>query len=157
MRVKREYRTASKANYNRFKSLHPKMDVSFEDYKKILKHCNRMFYMEALNSGDRVKLPYGFGEFAVHKYIPKLKTTSPSGVEYINLPIDFKRTKEEGVKVYNMNFHSSGYRFKWKLFPNTVRLNQSIVWVMKPTRAMSRELAKYIFSDPYYSQLYQTW
>lgn len=157
MRVKREYRTASKANYNRFKREHPSIDITFDQYKKVLKECNRMIYMHALETGEKVKLPYGFGQIAVHKYKAKSHTIDEQGNKHIKLPVDFKRTKEEGTVVYNMNFHTHGYRFKWKLFVNSVRLYQSQIWVFRPCRTMSRELAKFIFSDPYYSQLYRSW
>lgn len=156
MRVPREYRTSSKQNYNRFKSENPDIKISYKDYVKVLSTCNKMFITKALETGDPIKLPYGFGKIAPTKY--KRKTFKEiDGKKIVNLSVDWKKSREEGFKVYNMNFHSDGYAFKWKWFINTARIYLHDVWVMKPTRWMSRELAKYIFSDKYYSQLYKNY
>jgi hypothetical protein len=157
MRVAREYRTPSKENYEIFCDNNPTIDITFKQFQDIIRTANKQFYIDALETGEKVKLPFGFGSIAVHKYKPKFKRLNKKGEEIIGLPIDWKKSSEEGSLIYNMNFHTDGYRYKWKLFINDIRLFERHLWVMKPTRYMSRELARYIFKDNQYHQLYKNW
>lgn len=69
MRVKKEYTTSSKENYERFLKEHKvsKSQLSFDKYEKIIKICNWMYVEYMLETGNKVKLPGGFGEIAVSK------------------------------------------------------------------------------------------
>lgn len=154
MRVKRQYRTVCKANYLRFCDEYPEIDITFKEYSAILKEANKMMYIRVLESGEPFVAPYGFGTIGIHKYKPKYKHVLQDGREFIKLPVDWVKSKEEGFLVYNMNFHTDGLRFKWKMDQRSVNLFEFLVWSFRPCRYMSRALAKYLKSDPHYSQLY---
>lgn len=155
MRVKRQYRTVSKDNYERFCAANPSVKITFKKYREVIKVCNQMYMKQALDTGELVKLPFGFGVIVVSK---KKTTTSiiKDGEKIIVLPVDWVESKKQGVKVYNMNYHTSGYRYKWKWYIDTCLLYQKDVWLMKPCRYASRAIAKYV-KDTYYAQLYKEW
>jgi hypothetical protein len=155
MRVKREYRSGSRQAYDSFCARHPLIQISFEKWKQILVTANTMFISHALETGDPVKLPYGFSVLAIHRWQLKTFKLNPvTGEKIITLPIDWKKTKEEGHKVYNFNFHTSGYGYKWKWFPKMARINEPSVWVFRPARAVSRAITKYV-RNGFYAQLYK--
>lgn len=112
---------------------------------------------KALDTGEPVKLPFGFGKLVPSKYKTRLYKVGNDGERHVALPVDWQKSRQEGYKVYNMNFHSDGYGFKWRWMVSYARIHQSDLWVMKPTRWASRELAKYVFKDKYYSQLYKNY
>lgn len=132
----------------------PDIDIDYRKWVEVIGICNSMFITKALDTGEDIRLPYGFGVFRVLKY--KGKTTEEvDGEKRIRLPIDWQESKKEGYIVYNFNYHTSGYRFKWIWTSKISRITIKDVWVFKPCRWASRELAKYILRDNYYSQLYR--
>lgn len=155
MRIKKEYRTNSKENYERFCTLHPEIDITFKKYSEVIRTCNQMYITQALDSGELIKLPFGFGVMAVHKKKTH-KSITKDGEKIIVLPVDWQESKKQGVKIYNLNYHTSGYRYKWAWFKHTSLIYQKDVWVFKPCRYASRAIAKYV-KDPYYAQLYKQW
>jgi hypothetical protein len=156
MRVAKDWRSASKENYNNFKSEKPEIDISFEDWKKIVYGFNKMFTEHMLETGEKLKLPNGLGEFAVNKK-KRVRVTVVNGKEYINLPIDWQKTREKGKYIYNFNYHTEGYFFGWKWFKRSCRFKFSNFWKFKPTRDNSRLISKYIKSDEKYQHIYATW
>ena len=99
MRTAIEFRTASKDNYNDFCKKHSNIKLDFNEWKMIIYGYNESFKEYLLETGEKQKLPFGFGEFAVNKKIRK-KVVVYDGKEYINLPIDWQKTKE---KFYNQH------------------------------------------------------
>jgi nucleoid DNA-binding protein len=154
MRVQREYRTVSRDNYERFMDSNPDIDIDYKKWVEVIGTCNRMFMQKALDTGEDVRLPHGFGVFRVLKYKQKAHKIL-NGEKRITLPVDWQASKREGYIVYNMNFHTSGYRFKWIWTSKLSRITIPNVWVFKPCRWASRELARYINKDNYYSELYK--
>lgn len=159
MRVKREYSTFSRANYDRFLADHKltEQDISFEKYVKNLRICNWMFIEYALRTGLKVQLPYGFGNIAVNK--KKLKRYKEfEGKRYINLHIDWDKTKKAGKKVYHTNEHTDGYNYKWIWFPKESKIHLSELYVFKPTRAASRAINKYLKkTNSIFKDMYSEW
>lgn len=156
MRVKVEWRSASKENYNSFCKKHPSIRLSFDDWKLIIYTFNEGFKEYILETGDKAKLPFGFGEFAINKK-KRRKIKGIDGKEFINLPIDWKKTKEKGKRIYNFNFHTEGYFFGWTWFKKTARLRHTALWYFKPSRATSRLLSHYIKADEKYQHMYHEW
>lgn len=153
MRNKIDYRTSSKDNYLNFCNSHPNISISFENWKKIIYGFNEGFKEHLLETGEDGKLPFGIGEFRIKKKIRKKKTGSNN--EFINLPIDWKKTKELGKKVYNFNFHTEGYFFGWVWIKCTAKLPSTQMWYFKPTRTTSRLLAHYLKVDNKYQHIYR--
>src|SRR5687768_12533887 len=112
MRVKVGYRTTERAVYNRFCLAHPEIKISFEKWKEVIYTYNYAFRDYILESGEKAKYPWGFGSFAISKKKVK-KFKEWNGKTYINLPVDWKKTKEMGKTIYHFNAHTDGFRCKW--------------------------------------------
>lgn len=59
-------------------------------------------------------MPYGLGFIQVVKYRPKSLTSK-------SLSVDYKASKEYDKKIYHLNEHSDGYKFRlyWSKLPQT--------------------------------------
>jgi nucleoid DNA-binding protein len=156
MRVKIDWRSASKENYSSFCKKHPSIKLTFDQWRNIVYSFNDAFREYILETGDKAKLPFGFGEFAINKKKRK-KVKDIHGKEFVNLPIDWKKTKEKGKRIYNFNFHTEGFFFGWMWFKSTARFKQSQLWYFKPSRNTSRLLSHYLRADDKYQHLYMEW
>jgi len=158
-RTKKEYRTYSRENYDRFLKENniSEKELPYSKYCKNLEVCNWMFVEYALRTGQKVQLPHGFGTLAVNK--KKLKMYKEhNGKKYINLRIDWKKTRELGKKVYHTNEHSDGFNFRWMWFSEDAKLFLSDLYVFKPGRYVSRAINKYVRKvNAQYKELYLEW
>lgn len=156
MRTKVDWRSSSKNNYIDFCKKNPAIVISFDDWKKVIYAFNEGFRDHILETGDKAKLPFGFGEFSITKKKRK-RIVEIDGVEHINLPIDWKKTKEKGKIIYNFNHHTEGYFFGWYWFKKTARFRHSDLWYFKPFRVTSRLITEYIQKDAKYQHIYKEW
>ena len=156
MRATYGFRTASQLNYKDFRKKNPEMKITYLQFKEIIYGFNTMVVEHILETGEKVKLPAGIGEFAINKSKRK-KIKIINGVERIALPIDWKKTKEKGKIVYNFNYHTEEYRFKWKWFKRSAKFKYSDMFFFKPTRNNSRLLAHYLKVDEKYQHIYAPW
>lgn len=160
MRVKVEYRTSSKEVYKRFCQAYPDIKLSFKDWKKIIYTFNELYRDYILESGARVKMPNGFGYFAITK--KKLKRfknfKDPEGNNYINLPIDWAKTKKAGKRIYHTNPHTDGWKGSWMWFRDDARFYLSDIWNFVASRKSSRLLGKFLkIPNSPYLQKYKNW
>jgi len=156
MRVKIDWRSASKENYNNFCKKNPSIKLTFDEWRNIVYTYNEAFKEYILETGERARLPYGFGEFSINKK-KRRKMKGIDGKEFVNLPIDWKKTKEKGKRIYNFNFHTEGYFFGWVWFKDTARFRHSALWYFKPSRNTSRLLSHYIKTNDRYQHIYHEW
>ncbi|MEI6187000.1 MAG: hypothetical protein WCP46_00665 [Alphaproteobacteria bacterium] len=157
MRVKVDVRTGSPECYRDFKAKHPHIDISLQEWTEIIYQFNESFRNYLLETGDREKLPWGFGSFAITKKKRKAKKLAPNGKEYINLPIDWVKTKAKGKVIYNFNYDTDGYFFGWKWFKEDVRVKFTKLWWFKPSRVSSRMIAHYIKTNKEQQHKYHEW
>ena len=155
-RVKVDWRSASKENYNDFCKKNPSTKLTFDEWRNILYTYNESFKQYILETGEKAKLPFGFGDFSVNKKRRK-KIKEIEGKQFINLPIDWQKTKEKGKVIYNFNYHTEGFFFGWIWFKNTARFRHSDFWYFKPARITSRLLAHYLKTDDKYQHIYKQW
>jgi len=155
MRIKVEYRSTSKETYKRFKQRFPEHDIDYNTWATIIYNFNYSFRDYALETGHKCKFIYGFGDFAITKWRPN-KTVLIDGEEKMNLPIDWKKTKEYGKTIYHLNYNTDGYKFRWKWFNKAGRFCMSSFWNFKPSRVTSR-LLKHYLSLPDYKDKYLQW
>jgi nucleoid DNA-binding protein len=155
MRVKIDWRTASKENYNNFCKKHSSIKLTFDEWRNIVYSFNDAFKNYILETGEKAKLPFGFGEFSINKK----KRRKKKGVndEFVNLPIDWQKTKEKGKVIYNFNYHTEGFFFGWMWFKGSARLKNVDLWYFKPSRTTSRLLSHYIKTDEKYQHIYREW
>lgn len=158
-RRKREYRTYSRENYDRFlkETNISEQELSYPKYCKNLEVCNWMFVEYTLRTGQKVSLPYGFGALAINK--KKLKMYKEyKGKKYINLRVNWAKTRELKKKVYHTNEHTDGYNFRWLWFCSDAKLHLSDLYVFKPGRYPSRAINKYLRKpDGNYKEIYLEW
>lgn len=156
MRVKVDFFTTSKTNYLNFCNSYPDLNIPFEKWKEILYRFNEEFRDYILETGDRIKLPHGFGEFSINKK-KRRRFKSNGEKEFINLPIDWKKTKEKGKIIYNFNHHTEGYFFGWMWFKEFSRLKYTDLFYFKPSRLTSRKLSEFLNTDNKYQHIYKEW
>jgi hypothetical protein len=89
------------------------------------------------------KMPYGLGFIQICKYKPKSMTVQ-------SLSVDYKASKEYDKKIYHLNEHSEGnkYRLYWskipRVFPDRYKYQLCLV------RQNKRKLAQLIFNKQDY-------
>lgn len=147
---------ASKDNYKKFKEEFPELSLSYLQWSNIIYNFNYAVRDYVLETGNVFKLPWGFGEISILKKKRKKILILPDGTEKINLPIDWVKTRKAGKRIYNFNFHTDGFSFKWRWFNKTARLKYSRLWVFKPSRISSRMLKHYL-SQEGYQYKYREW
>lgn len=156
MRVAVEYRTTEKDVFKRFKQKHPELKIDYNTWCNIIYNFNYAFRDYILETGKKVKFPYGFGDFTITKYKPKKEKELPDGTKIIGLPINWAKTKEHGKLIYHMNFNTEGFKFKWQWDKKNARFQYSALWCFKPSRVTSRLLNHYL-SQPEQHYKYQEW
>jgi nucleoid DNA-binding protein len=156
MRVPVEWRSASLECHKDFCKKNPNQKISYDDFKRIIYGFNQMFIEHILETGEKIKLPAGIGEFSIEKK-KKKKIKIINGKEVINLSIDWKKTKEKGKRIYNFNYHTEGYLFGWKWFRKSARFKSSELFFFKPARNTSRLLNHYLRVDEKYQHIYAHW
>lgn len=108
-------------------------------YKRILDEMCQIIKEIVLERSEGFKMPYGLGIIQVVKYRPKNLTPK-------SLSVDYKASKEYDKKIYHLNEHSDGYKFRlyWsklpQTFPDRYRYQLSLV------RQNKRKLAQLIFN-----------
>jgi len=142
-------------NYKEFCKNYPDIKITIEEWRTILYSFNDTFKFHVLESGEKVKLPYGFGTFAIEK--KKRKQFKGKNNEFNNMAVDWVKSKLLGKRIYNFNFHTEGYFFGWRWFRPKVTFRQSDLWYFKPTRVTSRLLCHYLKVDNKYMNLYKEW
>jgi len=156
MRTKVDWRSASKENYNNFCKKNPSVKLSFDEWRNIVYLYLDAFKEYILETGEKAKLLFGFGEFSINKK-KRRKIKGVDGKEFVNLPIDWKKTKEKGKRIYNFNFHTEGYFFGWMWFKDSARLKHTELWYFKPSRTTSRMLSHYLKTNDRYQHIYCEW
>ena len=153
MRVKIDWRSASLENYKNFCKKHPTIKLTYDEWRNIIYSFNDAFKNYILETGERAKLPFGFGEFSINK--KRRRKKKGLNDEFVNLPIDWQKTKEKGKVIYNFNYHTEGFFFGWMWFKDTTRLKNVDLWYFKPSRTTSRLLSHYLKTNEKYQHIYR--
>ena len=143
-RYKSEYRSISLRVYKRFRKVHPDVRVDKKTWSIVIEEFNKLFAEYLLQTGEREKLPYGLGSFAISKKKTIKIINKKDGTTHIGLPVDWQKSRELGRKIYIMNSHSDGFRAKWKWFMDDSNLRLPHIWAFKAVRNRSREIARYL-------------
>lgn len=156
MRTKVDWRSGGNANYKDFCKKNPEIKLSLDEWRNIVYMFFDEFRIYILETGEKAAMPYGFGDFSVNKKKRK-KVKIGKGREFINLPIDWKKTREKGKVIYNFNFHTEGYFFGWLWFKTAKRVRNIDLWYFKASRTTSRLLSHYLKTDEKYQHIYREW
>ena len=90
------------------------IEVDYGLYKRILDEMCRVILEHVLNGSEGFKMPFGLGFIQVGKYQPKTLTAE-------SLSVDYKASKEYDKRIYHLNEHSNGYKYRlyWSKIPRT--------------------------------------
>lgn len=118
-------------------------EVPYVTFKGILEKFNDNIKESIINRSESFKMPFGLGYVCIIKYKPKQYNSK-------SLSMDYKASAEEGKRIYHLNEHSGGYKYRlyWskipKTFPDRYRYQLQLV------RKNKRELAQLIFNHKDY-------
>ena len=158
MRYKVDWHSSSTVNYKDFCKKHPDITISSIEWRKIIYAYNYWLRDYILETGEKVRLPGGLGDISIcKKKIKNLTRTDSEGKVHINLPVDWAKSRGTGKRIFNFNYHTEGYSFRWQWFKKTARISLSKAWSFKATRDSSRKLAQYLKTDDKYQHIYREW
>lgn len=143
-RSKVDYSQTSKSTYKQFCEEYPEISISYLEFINIIYSFNYAFRDYLLETGMKGKLPWGIGDFAVSKRKPYRHKKLKDGREVLNMPIDWKKSREKGKRIYHFNAHTEGFKFRIKWFKKSPRFIYSEIWNFKPSRITSRLIKHYI-------------
>lgn len=114
-------------------------EISYELYKLILDEMCKIILNDLFERSEGFKMPYGLGYIQIVKYKPKHLNDK-------SLSVDYKASKEYNKKIYHLNEHSDGYKYRlfWSKIPKTFidRYKYQLCLV----RQNKRKLAQLIFN-----------
>lgn len=119
------------------------VEVSYELYKRVLDEMCKVILEHLLERSEGFKMPYGLGLIQIGKYKPKHLNDK-------SLSVDYKSSKDYDKRIYHLNEHSNGYKFRlyWSKIPRTFpsRYKYQLGFVRKN----KRKLAQLIFNKQDY-------
>ena len=140
-----DHRMMKSKNSVTFRDMYHTMpiEVDYSLYKRVLDEMCNVILKYILTRSEGFKMPYGLGFIQICKYKPKSMTQQ-------SLSVDYKASKEYNKKIYHLNEHSEGnkYRLYWsklpRVFPDRYKYQLCLV------RQNKRKLAQLIFNKQDY-------
>ena len=137
-------------SYRTYKSM-SENPIDVKSYVKLVNlFCK--FIAKKVLEGEEVKLPSRTGTLSVKGKKPKIELDEDG--KLMNHPVDYKSTfelwkscpecKERRQKVYHLNEHSLGIRYKFFWSKKRVLVENKTFYTMRLTRTNKRRLAKLI-------------
>ena len=119
------------------------VEVDYGLYKLVLDTMCRVILEHVLNASEGFKMPYGLGLIQVCKYRPK-------NLDSQSLSVDYKASKEYNKRIYHLNEHSDGYKYRlyWSKIPRT--FPDRYKYTFSFVRQNKRKLAQLIFNKKDY-------
>jgi hypothetical protein len=115
------------------------IEVDYSLYKRVLDCMCSTILEHILERSEGFKMPYGLGFIQIGKYRPK--SYSPD-----SLSVDYKVSKELDKRIYYLNEHSDGYKYRlyWSKIPRTFA--DRYKYQLSLVRTNKRRLAQLIFN-----------
>lgn len=119
------------------------IEVPYLTYKRILDEMGKIILEHVLNASEGFKMPLGLGFIQIGKYKPKTFTSK-------SLSVDYKTSKDYGKRIYHLNEHSNGYKYRlhWSKVPMT--FSDRYRYQLSLVRRNKRKLAQLIFNKQDY-------
>lgn len=114
-------------------------DMPYVRFKSILEQFNTNLRHLLLEGSDGFKMPYRLGYLQIVKYKPKTYTNK-------SLSVDYKTSKELNKKIYHLNEHSDGYKYRFYWSKNTNTIPDIYKYQVQLVRKNKRDLAQLIFN-----------
>ena len=110
----------------------PELQVDKKLFRKICDDFNRMLIEEILLNSEEVRLPYRLGTVRIKK--SKMKYDDKN-----KLKIDWAASKKLGKRIYHLNDHTGGYKYRFYWTKGIVKNITAYSFI--PTRTNTRRLA----------------
>lgn len=122
------------------------IDVDYSLYKRILDEMCSVILDHLFERSEGFKMPCGLGFIQIGKYIPKTFTDK-------SLSVDYKLSKEYNKRIYHLNEHSDGYKYRlhWSRVPMTFANRYK--YRLSLVRQNKRKLAQLIFNNHDYVEI----
>lgn len=114
--------------------------LPYSRFKRVLEAFNTNIAQAILDRSEGFKMPSGLGYIRIVKYKPK-------SLNEKSLSVDYKASKEYDKRIYHLNEHSDGYKFRlyWSKVP--VTFSDRYKYQLSLVRANKRYLAQLIFNN----------
>lgn len=119
------------------------VDILYSRFKRILDEINKNILECLQDRSDGFKMPLGLGYLRIVKYKPKR-------LDDKSLSVDYKASEEYGKRIYHLNEHSNGYKYRlyWSKIPQT--FPDRYKYQLQLVRQNKRHLAQLIFNHKDY-------
>lgn len=131
-----------RAFYKRFVEM-TEVEISYDDFVNVINTSNLAIRRICSTNTQGFKMPESLGYVATTRYKPKIGTRS----------IDWKKSKDAGVRVYHTNFHSFGYKPKIMWYADTLaRCRNLNIYKFVPDRIFSRTVSGLVKAGKIYNE-----
>jgi len=107
--------------------------VDYKTYRKMCEEFNKKICKYILEEAGEYTLPYRMGSIRIKK------TKMDYNINHMRP--NWKKSKELGKRVYHVNDHTDGYRYRWAWNKSNVVTVGKKLYCFYPTRTNKRTLA----------------
>ena len=136
-------RKQSYTTYDIYNNYDKRDQIPYSTFRNIVDKLNDSI-LSVLQNVQNYKLPCSLGTVQIVKYKPK---------EYNkhSLSIDFNESKKLDKRIYHLNEHSNGYKYRLYWSKQPFSFTNRYKYQLCFTRANKRQLAQLIFNNKDYS------
>ena len=124
-------------------------------FAKVLNDFNKEIRRKLIEEAFDFIIPVKMGQLCIKKYKPKVIIKKDGTILNTKLAIDWEKSKKLHKKVYHLNWHSDGYKYKFNYSFYRSILPNKHYYKFITCRTMKRQLAKTIknpnFKGDFYS------
>lgn len=135
-------RKQSYTTYDIYNNYDKKDQIPYSTFRNIVDKLNDSI-LSVLQNGQNYKLPCSLGTVQIVKYKPK-------GYNEHSLSIDFNESKKLDKRIYHLNEHSNGYKYRLYWSKQPFSFTNRYKYQLCFTRANKRQLAQLIFNNKDY-------
>ena len=135
-------RKQSYTTYDIYNNYDKREQIPYSTFRNIVDKMNDSI-LSVLQNGQNYKLPCSLGTVQIVKYKPK-------GYNEHSLSIDFNESKKLDKRIYHLNEHSNGYKYRLYWSKQPFSFTNRYKYQLCFTRANKRQLAQLIFNNKDY-------
>ena len=135
-------RKQSYTTYDIYNNYDKRDQIPYSTFRGIVDKLNDSI-LSVLQNGQNYKLPCSLGTVQIVKYKPKEYNKQ-------SLSIDFNESKKLDKRIYHLNEHSNGYKYRLYWSKQPFSFTNRYKYQLCFTRANKRQLAQLIFNNKDY-------
>ncbi len=105
--------------------------ISYIDFARITKECNKELINQVVNHSEAITLPYRLGVLQVSKFERKFYPSKKN-----KWTIDYQKSREEGVLLY----HDTPFIYKWRWKKHSCVVKNKTGYKFRANRASKRAI-----------------